>query len=283
MADKKSDSSGMVDMIAHVPIEDYMALKSGEAVINNGIRGKNGTIRSNGIVLEDITEPEDTYKPYEYVESSKEDNELAKYIGVLAAVAVIVLVYAATPHIKRWWKDTAVPRIKKTWNSITKKKESTQPIEGKDSDQVYTTEIATSNGITPDMVSKGIDEAYENYREKISSEEAQKQLIDIAILSAILAGKIRKFSNACIKEDCEMPDNYLEWQKAMEKLTTHKVTDSINAILESNTSLLDENRARTLSDILGYSVITDGRFVPIENYRFKEVLRLERDLYDEKK
>lgn len=275
MTVNKDDSSGMVDMIAHVPVEDYMALKSGEAVNNNGIRRRDGTIRSNGIVLEDITEPEDTYKPYEYVESSKEDNELAKFIGELAAVVVIELVHVATPYIKRWWKDTAVPGIKKKWNSITKKIESTQPIEGEDSAQDYTTEIATSNGITPDMVSKVIDEAYENYREKISSEEAQKQLIDITILSAILAGKIRKFSNACINEDGEMPDNYLEWQKAMEKLTTHKVTDSINAILESNTSLLDENRARILSDILGYSVITDGRFIPIENYRFKKVLSLE--------
>lgn len=189
MAVKKSDSLGMVDMIAHVPVEDYMALKSGEAVINNGIRRKNGTIRSNGIVLEDITEPEDTYKPYEYVESSKEDNELAKFIGELAAVVVIELVHAATPYIKRWWKDTAIPGIKKTWNSITKKKESTQPIEGEDSDQVYTTEIATSNGITPDMVSKGIDEAYENYREKISSEEAQKQLLTVNKNTAFSANK----------------------------------------------------------------------------------------------
>jgi len=41
----------MVDMIAHVPIEDYMALKSREAVINNCIRRKDGNIRSNGIVL----------------------------------------------------------------------------------------------------------------------------------------------------------------------------------------------------------------------------------------
>lgn len=278
MAVKKRDSSGIVDMIAHVPVDDYIALKSGEAVVNNGIRRKNGTIRSNGIVLEDITEPEDNYKPYEYVESSKEDDELAKFIGELAAVVIIELVHVATPYIKRWWKDTAVPGMKKTWNSITKKEESLRPIEGEDSDKVYTTEIATSNGITPDMISKGVDEAYENYREKISNEEAQKQLIDIAILSAILAGKIRRFSSVCIKEDGEIPDNYLEWQKAMEKLTTRKVTDSINTILEGNASLLDENRARTLSDIMGYSVIKDGKFIPIENYRFKQVLSLECDM-----
>ena len=228
-------------------------------------------------------------EPYEYkethedVELSDEAKEIAQFLGKAAAAAIIALVTAATPHLKHWWKDIAAPNLKKNWHGITGKKKAKQSKKDKNNSQIHTTEIATTSGTVPGMLSKELDDAYEKYKINISSAEAQKELIDIAILSAILAAKIRKLSNVCIRESGGMPEDYLEWQQVIEKLTAQKVTESINLILENNISLLDEKSSMSLSDILGRSLISNGLYVPIENDRFKEALTLKIDAYDEKR
>ena len=62
-------------------------------------------------------------------------------------------------------------------------------------------EISTTSKTVLEMVTQEFDEAYEKYVHDMTSEEAQRELMDIFILSVMLAAKIRKLSNARIIKD----------------------------------------------------------------------------------
>jgi hypothetical protein len=229
------------------------------------------------------------YESYEYQESSrevelsKEQKEMAALLGeILAAGTVWVFSEVVAPHVKHWWQDKAAPSIKQTWNSITNKKKTKQTQKGKNNNQVYTTKVAAQKGTVPDILFDEIDEAYKKYVNNMTSEEAQKELIDIFVLSAILTAKIRKLSNARIRKDGGMIAEYIDGQKVIEKLSSAEFIDSINGILENNRSLLDEKVSISLSEILGRNLVLDGQYVPIENNRFKEALVLTTDTYENK-
>ncbi|KGM45490.1 hypothetical protein P9D43_29145 [Neobacillus niacini] len=88
----------------------------------------------------------------------------------------------------------------------------------------------------------------------MTSEEAQRELLDIFILTAILCAKIRKLSNSRIRKDRDIPGAYIEGREVIEKLSTPEILDSVNRILENNPSLLEEKSA-SLVDILGVTYL----------------------------
>ena len=98
------------------------------------------------------------------------------------------------------------------------------------------------------MFSHGLEEAYEKYMNDMTSEEAQRELLDIFILSALLTIKIRKLSNARIIINADAPGEYLEGQKILERLTTPEYIGSINQILENNPQLMEEKTADSFWD-----------------------------------
>ena len=123
------------------------------------------------------------------------------------------------------------------------------------------------------MFSHGLEEAYEKYMNDMTSEEAQRELLDIFILSALLTTKIRKLSNARIIINGDASGEYLEGQKILERLTTPEYIGSINQILENNPQLMEE-KAAALSGILGRNLVLNGQYVPIEIGKFKEAMTL---------
>jgi hypothetical protein len=213
----------------------------------------------------------------EEAELSEEAKAIASFLGEALAVVTIKLIEAATPHIKSWWTEAVVPSFKMKQRGIVGKIKAGKLIEKKKNNQIRTANVLGASGTAPGIsavFSKEIEEAYEKYRMNMSSEEAQRELIDIAILSTILAAKIRKLSDTCIRADGGIPEDYLEWQEVIEKLTAQKVTDSINLILENNISLIDEKSLVSLSSILGHSLISNGQYIPISNDGFKKALAL---------
>lgn len=73
---------------------------------------------------------------------------------------------------------------------------------------------------------------------------------------------------------CSSP--YLEGKVLIEKLSSPEVLSSINALLKSKPELLEEWETMALSDILGRSLVKDGKYVPIESGGFKNALTLSR-------
>ncbi|MBI9047100.1 MAG: hypothetical protein JEZ06_21620 [Anaerolineaceae bacterium] len=229
--------------------------------------------------------------PYDYQENQKmrelspEDQELAELIGeaigeVIAAGTIYILTEYVAPPVKHWWQNNAVPTMKEKWKILTDKRKDKLSPKGKKESKLHTNEIVTANGTVSGMFSYELEEAHEKYMNDMTSEEAQRELLDIFILSALLMKKIRKLSNAriIIKEDA--PGEYLEGQKILERLTTPEFIGSMNQILENNPQLMEEKTA-DLSWILGRNLVLNGQYVPIEIGKFKEAMTLYVDVSDD--
>lgn len=198
------------------------------------------------------------------VELSREQQEIAKFIGeILATGALWVFNEKVTPRVKFWWQDQATPSIKKVWNGIAGRKKITRSNSN--------TELISSKRVVLEIFPKELDEAYNKYMNDMTSEEAQRELLDIFILSAILSAKIRKLSGSRIRDEGDRTEVYIEGQEVIEKLSTTDFVNSINRILVNNPSLLEE-KSTSLIEILGRNLIINDQFVPIEKNKFKEAL-----------
>lgn len=250
----------------------------------------NGAFRGN--LLDDVTNKPvgnaewvkvdkrdyDSGASYEYQESrsevelSREQKEMATLIGeVIAAGAYWVLNEKVAPPVKFWWEERATPSIKKMWYGITNKKKTKKTKREMNGHQDCNIEVATSRGSVLGIFPEEIDETYEKYVNDMSSEEAQRELLDIFILSAILCAKIRKLSNSRIRKDVGITEGYLEGQEVIEKLSTPEFVDCLNRILANNPSLLEEKSA-SLVEILGQNIIINDQYVPIQNNKLKVAL-----------
>lgn len=54
-----------------------------------------------------------------------EEEELIEQITALVLTLIVVGVQAASPVVKRWWTETALPAMRKAWSRVTRRKEST--------------------------------------------------------------------------------------------------------------------------------------------------------------
>lgn len=267
MDDTRDDKSRTHRMNAYFTEESYEALQRGDAVLNNGLRSKDGYYWPDQPEYE---EPgEDEGEEESECESTALDGNSLLIIGGIV-VAFIAGVKAA-PHIKRFWHDKAAPVIAKIKNRLTGKSTDTQKANSSNNEQEESANLSPAE-ILPTKFSEEIDTILDEYEADRSSEEAQEHLINIVMLAVCLAEEIRKLPSALIKADSK---DYLELQRAMEKLTTQKVTDSINTILANNISMLDARTSKTLPELLGGNFAQSEVFIPIENSRVKEVLSLE--------
>ena len=208
------------------------------------------------------------------VELSPEEQKSAQLVGeAIAAATVYVLTEYVAPRVERWWQNTAVPTMKQKWKIFTDKRKDKPSPKDKKRSKLHTNEIVTANESVPGMFSHRLEEAYERYMNDMTSEEAQRELLDIFILSALLTTKIRKLSNARIIINGWAPEEYLEGQKILERLTTPEYIGSVNQILKNNSQLMEEKTA-ALSGILGRNLVFNGQYVPIEIGKFKEAMTL---------
>ena len=202
-------------------------------------------------------------------QSERVAHAVTESIGDALVDLIHNLVAELTPYVEIWVKNVAVPSIVRKFREIAAARKFHEA-----ATKQKTTAIDTipPSMLSPTTLAVNLDDAYEKYRKNVSSEEAQRRLVKIALHSAILAVEIREFANACVGQDSTTPEEDLEWRKLIEKLTTQEVTTCINSILSNNISLMDEKRSTSLSKILGYDLISDGQFVPIENDRFRAAL-----------
>lgn len=134
-------------------------------------------------------------------------------------------------------------------------------------------DICSVDAITkkiPSSETADFDKAYRDYVVNMTSEEAQKEILDIFMLSVIRAKKMWKLSHAHIT-DFES-GNYVEGMAIVERLSDTEIVESINGILESNPALLEEWESIALSDILGREIILNKQYIPIEESEFRKAL-----------
>jgi len=207
--------------------------------------------------------------------------ELAQAMGEAIAVAsVYVFTKYVAPPVKHWWQNEAIPAIKEKWQTLTDKTKDKLSPKNKKKSKLHTNDIVNASEIFQGMLPHELKESYEKYMNDMTSEEAQRELLDIFILSALLIKKIRKLSNARIIKNEGAPGEYLEGQKILESLTTPEYIGSINQILENNPQLMGEKTVY-LSEILGRNLVLNGQYVPIEIGKFKDAIGLQVDVDDD--
>ena len=214
----------------------------------------------------------DNYERSE-VELTPEQQELAQLAGEALAAMLLALIAAASPHVRHWWETTAVPGVKGFFGGIAGffKNIGKKP-ESKQVERATTLRLAeTSLQIDPKDISTELDAAFEGYRENMSSEEAQKTLVEVAILTSMLAERIKKLSNAQISDE-GIAGGYLGWQEAVNRLSSEELIDGVNRILEGDIQLFDSMQIANLELILGRKLYEDGQYIPIDAGKFRERL-----------
>lgn len=168
-------------------------------------------------------------------------------IGIGAGIAI----HAAYPHVKRWAKETAIPSVKRLWAKVWKK------------DSEDTVALPNSTDALPGdagTTEVSIDVAYNEYRENMSSEEAQRELIEAFILHLESMRKVKRVANANVVDS----DGRLSDGKAfLETVTSSGMLESVNDILRKNPALIDQKQKRLLAEILGYQMEAEKEFIPI--------------------
>ena len=215
------------------------------------------------------------YNDYERreVELTPEQQELAQLAGEALAAMLLSLIAAASPHVQHWWETTAVPGIKGFFGNIASffkgigKKPKNKQVE-----RPTTLQLAEESlQIDPSAISAELDTAYEEYRENMSSEEAQKTLVEVAILASMLAERIKKLSTAKIADD-GITGSYLGWQETVKRLSSQELIDGVNRILEGDVKLFDAAQIANFELILCRNLYENGQYIPIESSEFRQRL-----------
>jgi hypothetical protein len=188
---------------------------------------------------------------------SPSPEESAQTIGAAIGVAVIVVAGAvlAAPHVKRWWLDALMPRLRRL---------------GRRGRQRAVVEPLALTAAPADF-SRAVEVAVDQSGERMSRAEAEKRLAAVLAAAAFVADQVRTLRNARIDDG-----DVAELGHAMGMPSTQHVTDAINRMLEADASLLDEKASKGFMRVFGGGREVDGQYIPIQNERIREALRLTR-------
>ncbi|MBB6447059.1 hypothetical protein [Bacillus benzoevorans] len=159
---------------------------------------------------------------------------------------------------------------KKTVSINTRKTKAQQILD--EQSKTRSSENATSSKTMSASATVEFDNAYEQYTINMTSEEAQKELLDIFMLSVIRARKVWKILHANIVDTANPSGQFIEGKAMVERLSDPNVIGNINMILEKNPALLEEWESIALSEILGSELIINEQYMPIDDKRFRESL-----------
>ena len=180
--------------------------------------------------------------------------------GILGATLGVVGTKAA-PYVRMFWQGTIEPGVKKLWAKIMKK------------DDTSGENLMRSPAIITEGVTQQLDEAYKNYRIQMDSEDAERELVEIFLIAALLVSKINKLSHAEIADG--LNGTLLAGQRIVEMLSSPQFLGNINKILENNPNLLEENQCATMEALFGKVFTKDREYIPIETETLRNALALD--------
>ncbi len=176
--------------------------------------------------------------------------EQAAIAAIFTAVGVVAT--KAHPHVKKFVVTKVAPPVKRFWNTKIRKKKAENAIDCKSE----STELS-------------IDVVLEEYRDNMSSDEAKRELVEAFVLQVIAARKIKRVAQANIVDE---NGHKVEGRELVDKLSNPALITEINAILSANPQLLSQQQVTELSGFLGYSIIREGKYIPISSETMHEKL-----------
>lgn len=192
---------------------------------------------------------------------TEQQAQIAEFIGEM----IVGIIIAASPHIKNWWVETAFPGIKgfasRTINKIKQKVSKQEEVEIVDAEIIETRNMLPS----AEQMALELCEKNEEYCYNMSSEEAQKNLMELMALASLMARKIEILSHANVTDD-----EYLQLDEALQ---SESLLANINHILLTNPDIINSQTIRGIEAALNRDLFTPaGELIPIESQEMRKLL-----------
>lgn len=120
--------------------------------------------------------------------------------------------------------------------------------------------------------------AYNSYKSDMTSEEAQKDLIDAYCLHMIAARKVWKVANSNI---VDRQGKKVDGHCMLEQLSSPQILGEINLLLSRNPGLLDVWEQQALSVMLNRDILVEDRYVPITHLELQNGFALQSGMTEE--
>lgn len=255
---------------------------SGDKVGSGGRRRDDGTLSSmayDPVVLDDEAQRR-LSGPKRY-----EDYSLPEQVVINAAeqLTYSVMDYASYKvkegleigfnFLKGKWHDHKRAKEEKRKERLVMiwSRETTEKAEGEKKNQMVEsngTMVTTKPQKNISTTDESFESTYEQYRINMTSEEAQKELIDIFVLTIMREKKMQRLRHAQIQD---ASGQIVDGSDLVKKLADPSVIKSINSVLEKNPGLLGEMQETYLTEVLGRELIVNSRYVPIESVEIDKV------------
>ncbi|MGV9197057.1 hypothetical protein ACTOVL_07660 [Arcanobacterium canis] len=172
---------------------------------------------------------ENMFVTSDYRRESEEFNELAEAIGELLAAVTVAGIAKVTPHVKRWWQETARPAVNrqaKRIRNIGRKKKSDEP------------ETQVLDPARDEHAAIEIDQ-----RQIMSRQEAMARSIAGLAAKAYSDEQLRMVKSARIIE----VEDYAEIEQALAQIPSEQLQALILEMVKNPTLLEDESLANLAS------------------------------------
>lgn len=203
--------------------------------------------------------------------------------AALGGIALGAAAVKVTPYVVNWWNervvsawnDRALPAKQSRIRNLLRRKRRKQ---GTLQDETAETTDAPALPLTEADVAcaafvEQVDALSGESGTPMSQAEAEEHLFAILIMAANIAERLRKLSSARIEaEDGERVELLSE---AIRQLSTQRIADGINRLLESDTASLDEATVAQFMKLFKGARIPGQGYAPIRVEQLQEALRLE--------
>lgn len=218
-----------------------------------------------------IEPPPKEHRPVRYEDLSPLAQILVDGIQQLVDGLSEYATYKITEGIENWFEKR---RLKKQQERLAQKKKVPTATAVKKKPQPQATRTvakkpiekkSTVSVIIPDEFTR----AFEQYSINMTSEEAQKELLDAFILYVLSAKKVWKVAHANITDS---NGKQISGSEMLDAISNTSIIDSINSIITHNPALLEEWQSMALEGLLGRGIIAEGQYIPLEAADLRKAL-----------
>lgn len=196
--------------------------------------------------------------------------------GVLGGIVLGAAAVKVTPHVVSWWNERMLPAMMQSRvRNLFRRKRRKQ---GALQDETAETTDAPALPLTEADIAcaafvEQVDALSGEPGTSMSQAEAEEHLFAILVMAANIAERLRALSGARIEsEDSERVELL---SGAIRQLSTQRIADGINRLLESDTALLDEETVDQFMKLFKGARIPGQGYAPIRVEQLQEALRLE--------
>lgn len=200
--------------------------------------------------------------------------------AALGGIALGAAAVKVTPYVVNWWNervvsawnDRALPAKQSRIRNLLRRKQGTLQDKTAEATDAPALPLMPADVVCTVFVDQ-VDALSGEPGTSMSQAEAEERLFAILIMAASIAERLRAFLGVRIEsEDSERVELL---SGAIRQLSTQRIADGINRLLESDTALLDEATvAQFMKLFKGAHIPTQG-YAPIRVEQLQEALRLE--------